>query len=205
METRNYKLIRDFLSFKDADEFYFAQIIQRKKENPDITRSNKVIKTYYIDSFEKYDDLQEEIIGLCNLFNARAYINLNKRLYSKCAFLLLKEVSDHIVSNDYKHIKGCYDSVCGRFLPTDKTWVIDIDYTDKGEWLLDRTYDLKVLINELRPSGFKVLLEVPTKNGIHLITKPFDVKLLSEMSPLVYKGIDIHKNNPTLLHWADDI
>lgn len=46
------------------------------------------------------------------------------------------------------------------------------------------------------PEGEKVLMELPTKNGIHLITKPFDKREFNKKYPLV----DIHKDNPINLY-----
>lgn len=44
------------LEFKEG-EFYFLQILQRRKENPNIHGNSKVIKTYYIDNLEYYQEI----------------------------------------------------------------------------------------------------------------------------------------------------
>ena len=49
----------------EEDYFYFIQIIQRKKENPDLGSSNRVIRSYMIGSMEKFDKHKDEIITMC--------------------------------------------------------------------------------------------------------------------------------------------
>jgi hypothetical protein len=50
----------------------------------------------------------------------------------------------------------------------------------------------------MRPVGDKVIAEIPTKNGVHLITRPFNLQEFKE----TFDGDwdIIHKNNPTLLY-----
>ena len=40
-------------------------------------------------------------------------------------------------------------------------------------------------------------MELPTANGVHFITKPFDLQRFKE----IYPNTDVHKNNPTLLYY----
>ena len=48
----NFDLIKTMLKFESEDDFYFAQIIQRKKDNPNgvngSNNSSRLIKAYYI-------------------------------------------------------------------------------------------------------------------------------------------------------------
>lgn len=43
---------------------------------------------------------------------------------------------------------------------------------------------------------FKIYDYIPTKNGYHIITKPFNLKQFKDK----YPDIDVHKNNPTILY-----
>ena len=98
----NFEQIGNLLSFKSDDEFYFLQILQRKKDNPSgylgSNNSSRLVKAYYIKSKEQLFKQKEEIVKLCQVFNARAGINLNKRSYHKTAFNTLKTISDHFFS-----------------------------------------------------------------------------------------------------------
>ena len=75
----NIEKILPFLQFDSEDDFYFLQILQRKKENPQLGSNSRVIKNYYITSQQHLLDKYEEIKKLCEVFNARASIRLNRR------------------------------------------------------------------------------------------------------------------------------
>ena len=91
----NFKLIRNYLKFESEDDFYFLQIIKRKKDGPGpngikITGTNnksRTIKAYYISSVEYLDSIEAEVKHLCDYFNARAMITLSRRSYKKLLFL----------------------------------------------------------------------------------------------------------------------
>ena len=189
----NFKLISDFITFDSDDDFYFMPIMQRAKENPEIGCNNRIIRTYYIKSKEYLSKHEDEIKSLCDLFNARAYIYLTKRSYKKTCLLTLNTITANLMSDTYKGTYKAFDHACGvQFDSKTKKWIIDIDTKD-----VDEMNKVKDAINKCRPEGDKVLLEVPTKNGIHLITVPFDLK---EFRSIYTDEIDIHKNNPTVLY-----
>lgn len=78
-EVDNFDRICKILEFNKKDEFYFLQIIQRKKDgNVTDTGNNgyRTIKTYYIYSVEQLRKKKDKIKELCLKNNARAYINV---------------------------------------------------------------------------------------------------------------------------------
>jgi len=199
--VNNFDLIKNNLTFENDDEFFHTQIICRSKDNESQSKNHIKIKDYYIDSLKKLNKLKPEIIKICDVLNARAYINLNKRSYKKIALQTLKTISESLVNEQYKSIKSCYSTTCGRYSSTnkeDKRWLVDIDglYGSKinlfKEWIEELIKD----INNSEPIGKKDIFINPTKNGIHLITKPFDLRKFKEKYPF----IEIHKNNPTILY-----
>jgi hypothetical protein len=50
-----------------------------RQDNPELDKAQYVRKTYYIYSLEGFDKKREEIIHLCEYYNARAYIHFTKR------------------------------------------------------------------------------------------------------------------------------
>lgn len=201
MNIDNFELIKSLLSFQTEDDFYHLQIIKRKKENPELGSNSYVIKTYYVTSLEYLDKKRDEIINLCNFQNARAYINLNPRSFEKMAFHALKKITDQIMNRDYKSVYEAYESVAGIYgTGRDKTFLIDIDYRDFKDNKF-RLGEIHARIEELQTeAGHQPRMDIiPTKNGYHLITWPFNIKMLE---PLMYTGnsFDIHKNNPTVLY-----
>jgi hypothetical protein len=187
----NYEIIKKHLDFPSEDIFYYAQILKRKKEHPELGSKSYVVKSYFIKSINDLDFYINEMICLANFHNARVYIGLNKRSFRKVAFNTLKKVTDQILNEDYKSIRKAYSSTCGLFTEGDKTWILDIDYpssyTEKA---------IKIVLNKIQPEGKnKYICTIPTKNGFHIITKPFNTIQFNEL----ITGIDIHKNNPTVL------
>lgn len=192
----NFKQISEFIKFDDDDDFYFLQIIKRKKENPELEANARVIRTYCIRSKEHLLDKMVEIISLCDTNNARAYINLNRRSFKKIALQTLKKVTDQIISEDYQAVRNAFESVCGLHASgKDKYWIIDVDSKDYIDALIEISNIIYDINNNCSPEGEKDVMVIPTKNGYHLITTPFNVSQWSD------NGIyDLHKNNPTVLY-----
>ena len=196
--TNNFNQIRDLLKF-EKDYFYFIQIIQRKKENPDLGSSNRVIRSYNISSLEKFDMNKSEIIKLCETFNARAYIHLNRRKWSKITLECLRHNAELIANEQYEGIKSSFETVIGRnnCEPIDtKTWIVDID--TKDEIIIHRI--AHIIDTSIKPDKPKIVSCIPTKNGYHLITRPFYRAEFVKYMQLQGDTPDIHIDNPTILY-----
>lgn len=186
-------IIKHHLTFESSDDFYYLQILQRKKENPQLGSNSRVIKNYYIPSLQYLEERYDEIKGLCNHFNARAMLRLNKRSYSKVAFKALQNIANSMSNQEYSFIPKSYDRACGQgHNDKNKTWIIDIDGSP-GQRYIQEVIDH---VNGCQPYGSNVLMELPTKNGIHLISRPFDSRTFTA----IYPEIDIHKDNPINLY-----
>lgn len=191
----NFEQINNLLNFESEDDFYFLQIIQRKKDNPDgymgSNNSSRLIKAYYIKSVEELNKKKHEIVELCKLFNARAGINLNKRSFYKTSFNVLRRTAEYLHNRDFKSTAYVWNTECGKHNGGDKVWLLDFDYKPTNpDWYIN----IKGYLYGLQPiCENKVLAFIPSKNGIHVITKGFDVRKFKED----YPDIEIHKNNPT--------
>jgi len=197
MTVNNFTQIKSLLDFQSDDDFYHLQIIKRKKEHPDLGSNNIVIKTYYIQSVEYLETKFSEIQSLCDLHDARAYINLNVRSFEKAAFQMLKKTTDIIMNKDFKAARKAFESVCGEIgTSRDKMWVIDIDWVDLIEAKEAREIEDFVQILQYETGREPIHEVIRTKNGFHLITRPFNIQKFKEKFP----QIGIHKNNPTILY-----
>lgn len=197
----NFDLILDQLSFKNRDEFYFVQIIQRKKDgNKNLHTRNgyRVIRSYYIYSKQELLDLKNRIIDLCKNNNARAYINPNVRNAKEVSLECIKRYSDLVLNNNSFMGNNIWDSCCGstRAKGYKALWTIDIDN-------LEHLETLKQIINQCQGAREdKIKYIVPTVNGCHLITYGFNrVELNERLHKSGIPLIDIHTNNPTLLYY----
>jgi len=186
----NFDTIKLLLDFRSDDDFYHCQIIKRKKEHPELRSNSYIVKTYYIKKYEELDYYRDEMIALAELHNARVQINLNRRSFEKMAFHTQKKIADQLMNKDYRSVRKAYNSCCGKYSnETDKKWIIDIDTKDSD--FMEEIEEL--LHNRLNIHDF---IELPTKNGYHIITKPFNLQEFKKY----YDNIDIHKNNPTILY-----
>ena len=191
MEINNLQLIKPLLNFANDDVFYHLQILKRKKEHPSSGSNSYVVKTYYISSIEYLEFKMSEIIELCKFHQARAYINLIPRSFEKIAFHTLKKVTDCIMNKDYKSVRKAYESICGKYGHGDKIWVIDVDDRD-----FNKVLKIGETVNKIESGNSVNVLEyIPTLNGFHILTKPFDKSVFSKIYDL-----DIHTNNPTILY-----
>lgn len=189
----NIKLILPFLKFENEDDFYYLQILQRKKENVGIGSNSRVIKNYYITSKEYLLKRYDEIKKLCEFFNARASIRLNKRSFEKVGFKMLENTANSMRNREYKFLNKSYDRACGQgHDDKNKKWILDVD---DSTWLNSQTEELIEFLHNLQPIGNKYIIEIPSKSGLHIITSPFNIEEFNKK----YQGIEIHKDNPTNL------
>jgi hypothetical protein len=185
----NYQQIKRLLKFDDPDKFYFLQILKRRKDNPELARDMKLIDNRFYYSMQAFEEDENDIKDLCTITNSRAYLRLNRRSSSQVALKCLARTADLISSQNFKDVKRCYLSVCGEFQSEEnKTWIVDLDGDPDVERIIK-------VINDLEPPIHKTQALIPTKNGKHLISKPFRKDEFRKMFP----EIDIHTDNPTLL------
>lgn len=192
----NLELLLPFIDPQSDDDFYYLQILQRKKENELMTSNSRVIKNYYIRSPQYLLDRYEEIKKLCNLFNARASLRLNKRSFEKVGFKTMVNLANTMSNKEYQFLPKSYDRAVGaNHNDAKKKWILDID--DRVLPDLDRRFIMDQL-KSFDPIGGKLLAHIPSKTGIHIITTPFNVKQAEDL--LKNYQIEVHKDNPTNLY-----
>jgi hypothetical protein len=115
---------------------------------------------------------------------------------------MITEIVSRIQSGQINQ-QHVFDSVVGQIKTQEKRWIIDVD--------TQSIHIKNIMINIIdgvRPTddGSKIEAIIPTKNGIHLITKRFDVmeftNRLSERGEVVP---DVQKKNPTLLYYPTSL
>lgn len=196
----NFNLIKPLFYFNEGNYIFFhCQLIIRKKDN---NLTNKVVKSYLIVSKEHLESLKEEIILLCEHYKAEAYINILGKDFGDVNKALLATLSNTVVNdtinclNPSKIFNRIVNSSTSRL----SRFIINIeDLTLKDsilEWL-DEYFNGKRIDTTIR----FLYATIPTINGIHLITKPFDKEEFSNTFPTV----DIYKNSiGTLLYYPND-
>ena len=196
----NIEIIKPLLNFENEGDFYMLYVFKRKKDQPVGERDNhqsvRTIRSYCIKSIEQLEKRYDEIMTLCEVFKARAYIHIQKQNHKDVALDMMMALAERIKNGQFEQ-QNLFDSVVGQLKTYEKRWIIDIDNQD-----LYFDEEIQVYINEeCRPFGMKILANIPTKNGHHLITERFDVMKFREK----YPDIDIQKKNPTLLYYPESL
>lgn len=195
----NIELIKPLLNYENKGDFYMLYVFKRKKDQPEGERDNhqsvRTIKTYCIESIDHLERRYDEIIQLCEMFKARAYIHVQKQNHFDVSLNMMAALAQKIQNGNHNQ-KGLFDSVVGQIKTQEKRWIVDIDTKD-GRTI----FEIEAAINMSKPEGNKIITTIPTKNGCHLITSRFDVKSFSDR----YPEIDIQKKNPTLLYLPNSL
>ena len=207
MVVNNFEAIKNILNF-DGKSVYLVWLVMRNKDGNTQAKGNnrnRTIKSYYFLTKEQLEMRQEEIIKLCDLFNCRAYIGINKKPMNKVLFQLQNTLTDYMQQyfggNEFiPNIHALVDSSvmkCGT--EGRRMWIVDIDTKDRNQ-----IEAIVKIINFCR-SGFacNVINELQTAHGVHLITHPFEIpqyeKLINENTD-IREFPEIKKEGLTLLY-----
>lgn len=197
----NFELIEPLLDFTLPNTFYFIQLLKRRKDNPEMKSNESVVDNFYLYNRDDLFRLMPKIIEKCEMNNARAYINVNRLDLEKIALYTQKAIIDCIINKDFRGVKGAYASTCSKYhSEKNKRWIIDIDEDE-----LRHKDEVIEIINKLHQNitkqDYKILAEIPTKSGIHLITEPFEPARFSHiMTVRNMTKIERKENSPTLLY-----
>lgn len=223
----NFDLIKSLLKFDDKDDFYFLQIIQRKKDGNDVPAANngyRTVRPYYIKSVADFEQRRKAIVQLCNQNRARAYINLNVRNMKYILLSIIKEAATLIEEDRCNQGFRILEHCCG-ITPKKgikKTWIVDVDTKDTIVLnMVKRAVNMCRSGNKVDEEHYdNVIATIPTIAGYHFITIGFDKSKLAEyitaeadkefgderkeyLSDEMITEIcnSIKKDNPTLLYF----
>jgi hypothetical protein len=198
----NLENIKGLLNFEKEGDFYMLYVFKRKKDQPEGERDNhqsvRTIKTYCVSSIEYLDKRYDEVKKLCEIFNARAYIHVQKQNHMDVSLDMLATLAERI-KNGVHNQKNLFDSIVGQIRTNEKRWIIDIDNVSIDTFNHDPNYiSMRGYITELQLEAKKTLgmTFIKTKSGIHIVTQPFNVMKFKER----YPDVDIQKKNPTVLY-----
>lgn len=194
----NFELIESLFYFNEAnDMFFFLQIVTRAKDYKGEEKKikEKTIKTYFVTSREHLKSIKDEITMLCEYYGARAYINVSGKDFYKFQRDMLCELAEYNVTDTIVNPFRMVNRIAGACKSRASRWVIDIDDASlEGlilEWLTNYFGD-----------GHYLWATIPTVQGKHLITRPFNLKQFQETFP----DVDVHKNSMgTLLYYPNSL
>lgn len=207
--TDNFDFFREYI--KEAgipasknhinDKFFTIDLIRRGKDCPDLPAANYTFKIYYIDSLDAYDLAVTEIKVLTSVFPFRAYISVNCKSKMKSQIRVLNKIAQSIGMGETKKPWKQFSSACQEIEnKNDKRWIVDVD-TQVPEDVDQIEHIIKNCSSKYQPDEV-VLCKVKTKNGYHIITRPFNTFEFNNYLEInhIEDIPEIKKNHLTLLY-----
>lgn len=213
MPIDNFDLISSMFYFTESDNMFFhCQIVQRAKDHKEEKVREGAINTYFIRSAEHLMKLKDEIILLCEHYKARAYINVGAKKFEQLQLLTLTKIANDIGQKIIRNPRKSLNSAAGELKPTTSKWIVDVDDMRLKEKIKLKLFELYKDVWRRKSYNYKeelsenilkdyIYAEIPTKQGCHLIVKPFNTMLFSEAFP----NVDIHKNSMGILLYYPNI
>jgi hypothetical protein len=204
MEVNNFErikkymqliMVRDGTNPKDKyDAFFEIRILTRNKDFNEKGHTNDFCHSYHIYSIKDLENYQDQIIKLCNMFNARAYFGICRKSVRGVTKRLHVEIAKSFLNDDLIKPWKLIDRVTMSYYKSkERKFMIDIDSKD-----IEYINYISSIVNKL---GGIILTEIPTVHGIHLITTPFNLDAYKELINKDNKEIsEIKKNHITLLY-----
>jgi len=200
-EEKLKSIMDEWKGFTDGVRVLF--LIWRNKEGAKVVRNLKIRKLVSSDE-EEFEKCLEQLLDLKERYAElplRIYSTVNKRNLDK-AIRKLKELQ---LENDYqdkKQFYGFYKDIKNRWISSlmrnssrfETQFIIDID--NKSEEYLARIKS-EVLAHTT------LIKEYKTKNGYHLIVRPFNPNLIKSYSKdgHIYEDVSLKKDDLVLLDY----
>lgn len=212
----NFERIKPLLHFPNHGDFYFLQLLLRKKDGMDVPNGSdnqrRLVRDYHITSPEMLDEIKDEVTRICNETGCRAYIRLNKRNYRTIAMAYAQETLEKArKGEEFGNTYGEINSVIGRYPEGhkgDKTWLVDVDDFGPDSEKVKRILEI---IRKCEPLDEdddgelpkKVLAVIPTRSGTHIVSYPFNLQKFNEFKKVELTDeseVAVLKDNPTILY-----
>lgn len=212
----NFELIKPMFYFNEANYMFFhLQIVQRAKDHKgeNMKVKESAIKIYFIRSREHLDRVKEEVIFLCEHYGARAYINVAGKDFKNLQDLLLAKLAEYNLNGTVRDPRRILNSAAGELKSRCPRWVVDVDDVSmlndirkKICELYARAHKEKEQVISIKDIAdgmiHSIVAEFPTKSGVHLISRPFNLKEFHDTFP----NVDVHKNSMgTLLYYPKSL
>jgi hypothetical protein len=214
MKVNNFRLIERLL-FRNldnsdvstnTDKILLGRIIRRRKENPDDSKPEYIVKRYSFANLQSFLDREEEIKTLCHMFNARFYISVSIKSMRDIAYDISEEVPKFIRHEQYYFFRRIFDDMAdkNRGVKEHRLWIFDIDNTDHVNPVIEKLFSLGVFVQNSQGM-------IPTLNGAHLLMKPHDIRYMNDSETISSLGgvklkdiVDIKRNALTLVYYSDE-
>ena len=212
----NFEKVKEMFYFNEANDMFFhLQIVQRAKDHKgeNMKVKESAIKTYFIRSREHLDRVGEEVIFLCEHYGARAYINVAGKDFKNLQDLLLAKLAEYNLNGTVRDPRRILNSAAGELKSRGPKWVVDVDDVSMLDDIRKKVCELYAKAHKEKGPAISIkdiadrmilaiVAEFPTKSGVHLIARPFNLKEFHDTFP----DVDVHKNSMgTVLYIPDSL
>ena len=212
----NFEKVKEMFYFNEANDMFFhLQIVQRAKDHKggNMKVKESAIKTYFIRSREHLDRVREEVIFLCEHYGARAYINVAGKDFKNLQDLLLAKLAEYNLNGTVRDPRRILNSAAGELKSRVPKWVVDVDDVSMLDGIRKKVCELYAKVHKEKGPAISIkdiadrmipaiVAEFPTKSGVHLIARPFNLKEFHDTFP----DVDVHKNSMgTVLYIPDSL
>lgn len=217
MTIDNFELIKPLFHFCEINNsFFLCQIVRRAKDHKYKPKPVKEgpVKLFFIRSAKHLESLRNDIMWMCEYYGARAYINVSEKsfkdLQNSMLVNLAHNVTENVIQSPFKIVSHC----AGALKSKDPIWIVDIDDISMKDSVrnkivnLYKEYDSRspaisiIEMAHINERNKLINTDFPTRNGVHLLAYPFNLKEFHEEFP----DISVHKNSMgTLLYYPDSI
>lgn len=197
----NFDIVKSLMDFEEKDNlFVHVQVLRRGKDHPDLPAANKLIKAWVVRSREHLDKIKEEVVFLCEHYKARAYVSCAPKSIAKLNTLIMLKLADNQHTGNIINPWHVFNSACGELQGVEKRWVMDVDDKDIAEFVMLEIDRLWVNAHpqdwgKPREAGW-LIRKIPTLNGIHFISRPFNLHEFKKRFP----DVEAKKNELTALY-----
>ena len=206
MTVNNVQYLRPLMEDVKENEFFHATLIKRRKDpgNEHMRKGVRVIDNYVVRDWNHLREIWVENLTRIERDNLRLIMRLNKRNHEKLTLDMLEEIPKRMKNGNFNQ-KTLFWSLAGKakhHKRKDELWLLDIDGNmNIGElnWLLP------IVKGFVRLAGKDEnrVQALPSPNGWHIITPPFNKKQFMDELDYDYQKrwtIEVKKNSPIVVY-----
>ena len=151
--------------------------------------SQRMIKSYEVKNLDYLSRKSNAIKKLCKDNNARAYFLLQVRDTRDYLINVAMKSLEYLMKKNYgvKAEHMVRSAFCSMHSSRNPIWMLDIDYDEMYGWTKEQIVEL--IKDNLKgcDKDPNEVWEVPTRNGFHLITPPFDTARAHHDCVMIFK------------------
>lgn len=139
-----------------------------------------------------------EIKLLCDFYGARAYISVSYKQFDDVIRNMLMNISTCLCQRNDVNPNRILNKAVGEVKP--KYWLVDIDTKDQ-DFQDNIVLWFNTYFGRFDSDNYWLKAKIPTVQGVHFITKPFNLEEFNK----VYPDVMVHKNSMGILLYMPNI